>query len=324
MKELIITAPNNTVDAIRHALLPQDAGTVATIRSQTASFKGAAFGPAGRAPYDAIMRGVAPPAGIEYEEGVVGGVPGSWCHPRARRSDACILFLHGGGYTMGSAQAYRNFAGHFAAGVQVSAFVADYRLAPEHPFPAALEDAQAAYFGLLASGAEKIVVVGDSAGGGLSLSLLAQLQAPKLQAPRSLKVVQPVAAVVMSPWTDLTNSGESFTSKADEELYLSKDMVQACANMYLSSASPTLAQASVLNGTLKGLPPMQIHVGTAEVLLDDSLRYARRAREANVDATLHVWEGMPHVFPNCPGILLAADSALKIMTSFISTHLQAQ
>lgn len=314
------------MDAIRHALRPEDANTVATIRSQTASFKGATYGPAGRDPYDAIMRGVAPPSGIQYEDGAVGGVPGSWCHPLQRRSDACILFLHGGGYTMGSAQAYRNFAGHFAAGAQVSAFVADYRLAPEHPFPAALEDAQAAYFGLLASGMEKIVVVGDSAGGGLSLSLLAQLQAPTLQAaklpaPGSVKVVQPAAAVVMSPWTDLTTSGESFISKADEELYLSKDMAQACANMYMAGASATLPQASVLNGTLEGLPPIQIHVGTAEVLLDDSLRYARRARDANVNATLHIWDGMPHVFPNCPGILQAADSALEIMTSFIAAHI---
>lgn len=302
---------------ITHSLSQPDADTVAAIRAQSAPFKGATFGPAGREAYDAIMLAVAPADGVQCEPAVVGGVPGLWCQPTHARSGVAVLFLHGGGYVMGSAQAYANFAGHFAQRLQAAVFVADYRLGPEHPFPAAVHDAQAAYQGLLAQGAEQLVVIGDSAGGGLSLSLLSLLQSEALQA-----TVQPVAAVVMSPWTDLGMGGASMASKADEELYLTRDMLQACAAMYLGQTPASHPQASVLHAPLRGLPPLQIHVGTSEILLDDSVRYAQRAQSDGANVSLHIWEGMPHVFPNCTGVLQAADQALATMAAFVTSHLR--
>ena len=310
-------ASSSASEAVHHPLSPQDQGVVAAMRAQTAPFKGAVFGPAGRQPYDDIMNHVAPPKGVQVEAGAAGGVSGVWCRPPGPRPNVAVLFLHGGGYVMGSARAYANFAGHFAQRTRAAVFVADYRLAPEHPFPAALEDAHAAYLGLSNAGATQVVVVGDSAGGGLSLSLLSRL---RKQATAS--TVQPVAAVVMSPWTDLSNSGQSITSKADEELYLSRAMLEACAAMVLGETPASHPQATVLNAPLQGLPALQMHVGTSEILLDDSLRYFQRAQQAGVDVALHVWEGMPHVFPNCPGVLQAADHALEIMASFITHRLQ--
>lgn len=309
--------PSNSLAIVHYPLSSQDQGTVAGIREHTAPFKGAAFGPAGRDPYNGIMNSVIAPGGVHYEPATVGEVKGVWCNPTNPRLAVSILFLHGGGYTMGSAESYRNFAGHFAERVQTRVFIADYRLGPEHQFPAALEDAHAAYLGLLAEGATQIVIVGDSAGGGLSLSLLSLLQAEATKLAH-----KPAAAVVMSPWTDLSLSGESILGKADEELYLTKDMLQACAEMYLGEEKASHPQASVLNASLHGLPPLQIHVGTSEILLDDSIRYAQRAHGEGSNVTLHTWEGMPHVFQNCTGVLQAADQSLEIITSFIASHLK--
>jgi epsilon-lactone hydrolase len=305
--------PNHT----QYPLSPQDANTVATIRAQTIQYKGATFGPAGREGYDAIMNHVPPAVGVSSENGVVGGVKGWWCTPAGACPGVAILFLHGGGYVMGSASAYRNFAGHFAQRMQAAAFVADYRLGPEHPFPAALDDAYAAYLGLVNAGFNQIVVVGDSAGGGLSLSLLAFLQAHANDV-----AIGPSAAVVMSPWTDLTMSGHSIHGKAEEELYLTHEMLLACAKMYLNGADATDPRASVVNGSMHELPPLQIHVGTSEILLDDSLCYAQRAQTESDGVSLHIWDGMPHVFQNCLGILQAADQSLEIMTSFVFSHLR--
>lgn len=303
---------------IRYPLKEKDAAIVAAIRAQSAESKGAWSIPEGREPYDAIWNNVAAADGVHYEQAAVGGINGVWCRPENALAGAAILYLHGGGYVMGSAQAYRQFAGQFAKRVKAAVFVADYRLAPENPFPAALEDAQQAYLGLVSEGAERIVVIGDSAGGGLSLSLLSALQNDT-----DSNAVRPVAAVVMSPWTDLEITGESVTGKADEELYLSQDMLKGCASMYLGNTPASHPQATVLNAALSGLPPLQIHVGTSEILLDDALRYAQRAQDAGVDATLYIWDGMPHVFPNCTGIIEAADQALEIMTSFITPYLTA-
>lgn len=302
--------------ATPHALSAHDAEVVAAMRAQTAPFKGAVYGPAGREPYDAIMNNVAAPQGVAYQAATVGGVPGLWCVPPQARPEVSVLFLHGGGCVMGSAQAYKHFAGHFAQRLQAAVFVADYRLAPEHPFPAALDDALAVYRGLLGAGATQVVVIGDSAGGNLSLSLLSLLRSDA-----GKPATQPAAAVVMSPWTDLSNGGQSIAAKADEELYLSKPMLDACAAMYLGDAPASHPQATVLNAVLQGLPPLQMHVGTSEILLDDSIRYFELARKAGVDVTLHVWEGMPHVFPNCPGVLQAADQALDLMASFVASRL---
>ena len=309
-----MTSPNN----VHHPLDVQDADVVEAVRTKSAPYKGALIGPAVRSAYDPIFEAIAAAEGVLYEQGLIAGIEGVWCRSAAAKAGAVILYLHGGAYVLGSAQAYRHFAGQFAARTQLPVFVAHYRLAPEHPCPAALEDAQAVYRGLLDAGYRQIIVVGDSAGGGLSLSLLSHLQDASASGG-----VKPVAAVLMSPWTDLALTGESLVDKAVEDPMLTRDMLAANAAMYLNHRAATLPQASPLYANLQGLPPLQIHVGTSEILLDDSVRYAERARKAGVAVTVHTWQGMPHVFPSMTGALKAADEALAIMASFIEDALIA-
>lgn len=302
-----------------HALSPKDASTVQAIRQQSAPFKGMMTGPGARPGYDAIIEAVPQAEAVSYEEAVLGGVAGKWCRPPSARGDAAILYLHGGGYMMGSARAYRHFAGQFAARTGFAAFVPDYPLAPERPFPAAVDAAQAAWRGLLAQGMSAIALVGDSAGGGLALVTLAALQA-EATAGRAPALR---CCVAMSPWTDLALTGASLVTRADEELYLSKAMLQACARHYLGAGDRRAPAASPLYGAFGGLPPTQLHVGTSEVLLDDALRYAERAQAQGGNAEVHVWQGMPHVFPSSIGALDAAEEAMTIMAGFVRKHLRS-
>jgi acetyl esterase/lipase len=303
---------------VHHPLSERDRATVAALRVDAAPFKGKMSDPSARAPFDAIMEHTPEPIGlVDYEQAVVGGVPGFWCVPRGARSTAAILYLHGGAYLLGSAAAYRHFAGQFAARTNTRAFIADYRLAPEHPFPAALDDARAAYRGVVATGAQQVAIVGDSAGGGLALALLSAAHADAVAG----RGVPPVGAVVMSPWADLALTGGSMAERADEDPLVTRDMLRVASASYLGDHDPRDPQASPLYGDLAGLPPVQLHVGTSEVLLDDTLRFAARARDAGVDATAHVWEGMPHVFPSSLGALDAADQAFDVMAGFLRQRL---
>jgi epsilon-lactone hydrolase len=254
---------------------------------------------------------------VTYEESTVGGVRGIWCRPRDARPGVALLHLHGGAYVLGSAQAYRHFVGQIAARTSAAAFVAEYRLAPEHAFPSAVDDARAVYRGLVEQGTQRIVIVGDSAGGGLALVLLAVAQSEAV----SGRGHAPSAAIVMSPWTDLALTGPSLRSRADDDPLVTREMLAATSESYLRSEDPRDPLASPLYGTLAGLPPIQIHVGSNEVLLDDALRYAERARAVGVEATAHVWEGMTHVFPSSVGTLDAANQALDIMASFVTENL---
>ena len=312
--------PNNAIPVeIRHGLSVKDAGTVAAISAHAAPFKGAMFGPAARGGYDTMIESFPDSGEVIYEDGEVGGVRGVWCQPKTNvRKDAAILYLHGGGYVLGSARAYRHFAGRFAAKVGATTFIPDYGLAPERPFPAAPDDALAVYRGLVEKGFHKIALVGDSAGGGLALVLLALTQA----AAAVGEGLAPVGAVVTSPWTDLALTGDSVVTKAVEDPLLTPEVLRAGAASYLGAEPPRNPRASPLFGALSGLPPVQVHVGTAEVLLDDSLRYGERAHEAGVEASVHVWEGMPHVFTSNIGTLEAADEALGIMFAFIKDKLE--
>ena len=305
---------------IQHALTPKDEATVAAIRLQAAPFKGAMTGPEARSGYDAMIEAVPAAADVVVEAGNVGGVAGVWCRPKAARAGAALLYLHGGGYVLGSAHAYRHFAGQFAARTGVAAFVADYALAPERPFPAGVRDAQAAFRGLLAQGVETIALVGDSAGGGLALATLALAHA---DAAAGIGAA-PRCCVAMSPWTDLALTGSSYATRAEEDPFVTHGMLAACAAHYLGAHNPTDPTASPLHGKLSGFAPTQLHVGTSEVLLDDSLRYAERARVQGGDATVHVWQGMPHVFPSSIGVLDAAEKAMGIMAGFLMQHMQRQ
>jgi len=302
---------------IRHALNAKDDEVVAALRAQTAAVKGSLDGPHARGLFDEVMGHTPAAADVIYEAGEIGGVQGFWCRPHEVRPGVVLLHLHGGAYVLGSASAYRHFVGQLAARANAAAFIPDYRLAPEHPFPAAIDDATAVYRGLVAQGARRIVIVGDSAGGGLALVLVSVVQA-EAAAGRGLA---PSAAVVMSPWVDLALTGPSLVDRAEDDPLITRAMLATAAASYLGTHDPRDPLASPLYGRLAGLPPIQLHVGTREVLLDDALRYAERARAEGVDAVAHVWAGMPHVFPASIGSLDAAERALAIIAGFIADQL---
>ena len=301
-----------------HPLLPQDAAAVAAMRQAASPHKGEVLGPEARPIFDAMLAATSPAAGIRIEPATVGGIEGFWLRPDTARPAARMLYLHGGGYMLGSARAFASFAGQIATRNGADTFVPDYRLAPEHPFPAAIDDVLAAYRGLVADGAERIVVAGDSAGGGLTLALLSILADE-----RKRGTLQPVAAAVMSPWTDLALTGASFETRAEADPIFTRGTLQAFADAYLQGQVATDPRASPLYARLGGLPPIRIDVGEDEVLLDDSVRYADRARAAGVDVTLAVWNGMPHVFQSSLDRLLAAEQSLNAIGRFLHQRLIA-
>jgi monoterpene epsilon-lactone hydrolase len=217
----------------------------------------------------------------------IGGVSGLWMDAESS-SPAVLLYIHGGAMLVGTAFGFRGLSGNLARAAGVNHFSIDYRLAPEHAFPAALDDALAAYLGLIEAGyaAENIVVAGDSAGGGLVLSLLLSL--------KERGVAQPAGALTLSPWADLTLSGDTIVSKKSADGSLTQLGLQAGADQYLVLHSATDPLASPLFGDLAGIAPLLIEVGSDEILLSDSTRLAHRAGEALVDVTLHVWPNMVH------------------------------
>jgi acetyl esterase/lipase len=230
---------------------------------------------------------------------------------------AGLLYLHGGCYVLGSAKALCNLAGHIAVRIRANTFVADYRLAPENAFPAAVEDALAVYRAFTEQ-ADRIVVSGDSAGGGLTLALLATLAShgDRLQELRG--------AAVMSPWTDLALTGASLTTQAEVDPLFTRTVLAHFAGLYLQGADPADPRASPLYGPVPyHTPPIRIDVGDAEVLLSDSLRYALKLSDAGRNVAVHVWAGMPHVFPSSIGRLKAADSALDEIGNFLQDCLRS-
>jgi epsilon-lactone hydrolase len=302
---------------IRHPLTGRDREAMAAMRKEVAPFKGAMSDPSARPAFDEFMERTPDAAGVKYERAAAGGVRGVRCTPEGARPGATILYLHGGAYVLGSAHAYRHFAGQIAARANAIAFIADYRLAPEHPFPAALEDAQAAYRGLVADGTRRIAIAGDSAGGGLALALLSIAQS---ESAAGLGVA-PSAAAVMSPWIDLALTGGSLRDRADDDPLLTKEMLAKTGASYLAGSDPRDPLASPLYGDLAGRPPVQLHAGTSEILLDDTRRYAERARAAGVEVAAHIWEGMTHVFPSSVGTLDAAEKALNLIAAFLGEKL---
>ncbi|CDN57922.1 Putative acetyl-hydrolase (plasmid) [Neorhizobium galegae bv. officinalis bv. officinalis str. HAMBI 1141] len=299
-------------------LLAEDAPAVAAMRQAASAHKGDALGPEARPMFDAMFAATPAAADVRVEAATVGGIAGFWVRPANARPSARILYLHGGGYVLGSAQALAHFAGQIAVRVGADAFVPDYRLAPEHPFPAAIDDAVAAYRGLVAEGEEGIAVVGDSAGGGLTLTLLSILAADKTGG-----MVQPVGAAVMSPWTDLALTGDSFETRAEADPIFTRGVLQGFSDMYLQGEDATQPKASPLYAPLAGLPPVRIDVGDNEVLLSDSIRYTEQAQAAGVEVTLAVWEGMPHVFQSSLGQFLAAEQSLNAIGDFLRQRLEA-
>ncbi len=300
------------MNIITHPLQEEDRETLEKMRQAAAPMKGH-LGPDVRVPFDSMVEQTPAAASVTYEAANVGGVWGYWCRPAAAQENAAILYLHGGAYVAGSAQAYRHFAGQIATRAGTAVFVAEYRLAPEHPFPGAVDDADAAYRGLADLGFTEIALAGDSAGGGLALATLAAAAA----SAQDGSGVMPKGAAVMSPWTDLSLSGASLETRAEADLMLTKASLADMAHLYLGSHDPRDPRVSPLFGDLNGFPPILLHVGDTEVLLDDSRCYGEKAAAEGVRAEVHVWEGMPHVFPASLGILAAAEPALDNIGAFL-------
>jgi epsilon-lactone hydrolase len=273
------------------------------------------FGPEARPEFDRLLEATPEAEGVTCAAATVGGVAGWWCRPQRAIEGSAILYFHGGAYVLGSAAVYRKFVGQIAARAKTAIFIPDYGLAPERPFPAAINDAEAVYRGLAESGVSRLILAGDSAGGGLALALLLLVTAAASEG----KLPKPLAAAVMSPWTDLALTGESITTRATSDPLLRRDALEQAARLYLGDAGRNDPRASPLYGEFLGLPPVLLHVGEDEILLDDAARFADQVEAAGGEAQLHVWEGMTHVFPSNLS-LQAANDALKNIGTFLEAH----
>lgn len=248
--------------------------------------------------------------GVRVDEIDVAGIAAERIIPDTEILGRTLLYLHGGGYAVCGPRTHRRLVAALARRSKARAFVIDYRLAPEHPFPAAVEDACKAYRWLVSQGADpaRMTVAGDSAGGGLALALLMSL--------RDAGEPLPAGAALLSPWTDLAASGWSHLTRARRDPMLSVDGLLLAARHYLQGVSPTTPLASPLYGEFERLPPLFIHVGGNEILLDDSLRVAEKARSAGVTVEVKVWPGLPHVF-QAAGFLPEARLSITEIGGFL-------
>jgi len=247
---------------------------------------------------------------IETQNQAGDSVKGEWHYNPSQQHDHTILYLHGGGYAFCSVGTHRAMTMAWAKQASAKVFSCDYRLAPEAPYPAALDDAFAAYQWLLEQDipAEKIIIAGDSAGGGLSLALKLKIKQESLP--------QPAASVLLSPWTDLAATGASLDANEPTCAMFTGDMIRNGADLYAGDEDKTLPFISPLYGDLSELPPMRIYVSNTEVLADDSLRLFAKAEEAGVDVELRVWQGQPHVWPVMYGKLPEAKQTVIEMAQY--------
>jgi epsilon-lactone hydrolase len=259
----------------------------------------AAFLPAGRF--------VPVPGDVLVEEVSAGGVPAHWLTAPGADPGRVLLFLHGGGFQLGSLRSDGELAARLGRASGMRVLFPEYRLAPEHPFPAAVDDVLAAWHWLRAGrqlSAGSIAVAGDSAGGGLAVALLV--------AARDASEDRPAAAVLMSPTVDLTGSGDSMTDRVDQDPFSTPAMLRQFAADYLAGADPATPLASPLFASLTGLPPLLIQVGTADLLLSDAERLAAAAAEAGAEVSLEVGAGLPHVYQLLLGTPEAAAATGRI------------
>ena len=266
----------------------------------------AAFAPAGR------LHPV--PDDVMVTEVTAGGVPAHWLAAPGADTGRVLMFLHGGGFQMGSLRSDGELAARLGRAAGMRVLFPEYRLAPEDPFPAAIDDALTAWHWLRTSQdlpAASMAVAGDSAGGGLAAALLV--------AVRDAGQPLPAAAVLMSPTVDLTSSGASMTERADQDPFSTPALLRQLASDYLAGADPKTPLASPLFASLSGLPPLLILAGTADLLLSDAERLAAAARRAGVDVTLHIGEGLPHVYPIMLGTPEAAQ-ATEQTANFLRTR----
>jgi monoterpene epsilon-lactone hydrolase len=251
---------------------------------------------------------------VSFESLQVNDIPAEWVIPRGAAENSSILYLHGGGYTIGSIKTHRSMVSYLSKAAGMRALLIEYRLAPEHPFPAAVEDSVAAYRWLLKAGFDpaKIAIAGDSAGGGLTVATMVKL--------RDEGEPLPAVAVCLSPWVDMEGIGESMNTRAEVDPIVEREPLLEMAEAYLGGADPRTPLAAPLYADLKGLPPMLIQVGTAEILLDDSTRLAEQAKKAGVDVTLEPWEDMIHIWQFFASMVPEGRDAVDRIASFIHKH----
>jgi len=244
-----------------------------------------------------------------------GGVPAEWVTAPGCDPMRAVLYLHGGGYVIGSINTHRRLAYDISAASGARVLVIDYRLAPEHPFPAAVEDAETAWRWLLQQGfaTSRLAIGGDSAGGGLTLATLVNL--------RDRKLGLPACAVAISPWVDLEGVGTSITARAAQDPMVQKDGLLWMAGLYLNGKDAKTPLAAPLHAELKGLPPILVQVGTAETLLDDATRIAEKLHAAGVDVRLAIWPNMLHVFPLFAPILSEGRDGCLEIGNFIRSRI---
>jgi len=251
------------------------------------------------------------PSDVKREPVKAGTVKAEWVSAPGAAGDRAILYLHGGGYAIGSINTHRALAADISRAAKARGLVIDYRLAPECPYPAAVEDATAAYRWIVKQGIspKRIAIAGDSAGGGLTIATLVAL--------RDAGDPLPAAGVCLSPWVDLEAIGESMTRCAELDPMVKKDGLLQLAGLYLGGQNPRTPLAAPLYADLSGLPPLLIQVGTWETLLDDASRIAERARKAGVDVSYEPWEGMIHVWQLFASMLDEGKQAIERIGEFV-------
>ena len=265
--------------------------------------------------YTANYKNKSIPNEVKFEQIDAGGVPAEWViTPKAKDTKQVIFYLFSGGYMWGSIRTRRFVPYLLGKETNLRCLIIGYRLAPEHPFPAALDDSFAAYKWLLSTGitSNNIIIAGASAGGGLAVATMVKL--------KELGLPLPTAGVLLSPWADLACKGESLETNVKFSPF-GPVLVEIMANAYLNGEEPTNPYASPIHADLKGLPPLLIHVGSIEILLDDSISLAKQAKSAGVDVTLEIWEGMPHVFHNFGDKIPDSKNAIEKINRFVQRNL---
>jgi acetyl esterase/lipase len=258
-----------------------------------------------RALFDEWEKPTFEPEDVSYKSDSIGGIDGIWAYPEGSDKSKVMIYTHGGGFVVGSSASHRKLAGHIAKAMGVSAFVADYRRAPEHPFPAQLEDAVSVYRALTRSGIkpENISTAGDSAGGNLAVASVLKL--------RDLNLSLPGAVIALSPWLDMELAGSTLASNAATDALVSRSVLEGMRGMFLGgNVKPDNPHANPLKNNFAGFPPLYITAGSVETLLDDAVRLNDLAKVAGVNTTLSIVAGMQHVFPFLAGRAPEADEQI--------------
>ncbi len=268
-----------------------------------------------RQAYEELVVSLSVEADVRCQRVGAGGVPAEWITAPGAAEDKVLLYFHGGGYVIGSVRTHRVMLSRMSKAAGVRVLGLDYRLSPENPFPAPIDDAMAGYRWLLDSGIDpsRIAIGGDSAGGGLALASMVAL--------RYVGEPMPAAGVCISPWTDLEATGESMTTNAPVDPSVQRDELMALADLYLAGKNPRAPLASPMYADLHGLPPLLLQVGSIETMLDDSTRLVDLAKQAGVDARLEVWDDMPHVWHLYAPILGEGQQAIERIGGFIREHM---